>query len=82
MKARINYKKTSVSGKKYMFVCGFNNNALVYSFVENYKNGQIHSRWCVVSPAPKMAHKYFQQMCTDGMEHQKALALFNKRLSR
>lgn len=83
MKARINYKKLNKSnGKKYMLVCGFNDNALVYSFKENYKNGSMHSRWCCVAAKTKMSHKEFQQMAVEGMPHQEALALFNKRLGK
>lgn len=83
MKARINYKKENKSnGKKYMLVCGFDNNALVYVFKENYKNGSTHSRWCVVAANSKMDNKAFNDMTNNGMEHQEALALFNKRLGK
>ena len=80
MKARINYKKTNKdNGKKYMLVCGFDNNALVYVFKDNYKNGSTHSRWCVVNN-PKQSYKDFQDMVANGMDYQEALDLFNKRI--
>ena len=79
MKARINYKKTNKSnGKKYMLVCGFYSNALVYVFKESYKGGLFHSRWCVVNN-PKQSYSKQQSIIANGMEHQDALALFNKR---
>jgi len=82
MKARINYKKTNkANGKKYMLVCGFNGNALVYVFKESYKGGLFHSRWCVVNN-PKESHSDHQAMIANGMEHQEALLLFNKRLGK